>query len=90
MEVLDGPFKLFLSTFTENITHTHKTIALLLLLYYTKKEKKRVTGNRKSPSANAKGLEIDNLPSQDDFRNFCMDKETEKVYNKLEEVIGIC
>jgi len=22
MEVLDGPFKLFLSTFTENITHT--------------------------------------------------------------------
>ena len=27
---------------------------------------------------------------QDDFRTFCMSEETEKVYHKLEEVIGIC
>ena len=30
------------------------------------------------------------LPRQDDFRNFCITYETEKVYRKLEEVIGIC
>jgi hypothetical protein len=45
--------------------------------------------HRKSPSAKAKGLEIDKLPRQDDFRNFCMSDETEKVYQKLEEVIRI-
>jgi len=38
----------------------------------------------------AKGLEIDKLPRQDDFRNFCMSDETEKVYQKLEEAIGVC
>jgi|AntAceMinimDraft_16_1070373.scaffolds.fasta_scaffold849867_1 hypothetical protein len=37
-----------------------------------------------------KGLEIDKLPWQDDFRNFYMNGETEKVYRKLEEVIGVC
>jgi len=26
----------------------------------------------------------------DEFRNFCMSDDTEKVYQKLEEVIGIC
>ena len=26
----------------------------------------------------------------DDFRNFCMNDETEKIYQKLEETIGIC
>jgi len=30
------------------------------------------------------------LPRQDDFRNFCMSDETEKVYQELEEVIRIC
>ena len=30
------------------------------------------------------------LPRQDDYRTFCMSDETEKVYQKLEEVIGIC
>jgi len=30
------------------------------------------------------------LPGQDDYRTFCMSDETEKVYRKLEEVIGIC
>ena len=39
---------------------------------------------------NAKGLEIDKLPRQDDFRNFCMSDETENIYHKLKEVIGIC
>ena len=26
----------------------------------------------------------------DEFRNFCMNNETEEVYQKLEEVIGVC
>jgi len=29
------------------------------------------------------------LPGQDDFHNFCMSEESEKIYQKLEEVIGI-
>jgi hypothetical protein len=28
------------------------------------------------------------LPRQDDFRNFCMSEETEKMYHELEEVIN--
>lgn len=27
---------------------------------------------------------------QNDFRTFCMSDETEKVYQKLEEAIGVC
>jgi len=30
------------------------------------------------------------LPRQDDFRNFCMSEETEEMYRKLEEVVGVC
>jgi hypothetical protein len=30
------------------------------------------------------------LPRQDEFRNFCMSDETEKVYQRLEAIIGIC
>jgi len=30
------------------------------------------------------------LPRQDDFRNFCMGRETEKVYRELEETIEVC
>jgi len=30
------------------------------------------------------------LPGQDDYRTFCMSDETEKVYRKLEEIIGVC
>ena len=41
---------------------------------------------RKSPSVNAKGLEMVWLPRQDDFRTFCMSEETEKVYHKLEKL----
>ena len=44
--------------------------------------------NKKSPSANAKGLEIVKLPQQNDFRTFCMNDETEKVCQKLEEVVS--
>ena len=29
-------------------------------------------------------------PRQNDFRNFCMNDETIKVYQKLEEMINIC
>ena len=42
---------------------------------------------QKSPSAKAKGLEMVRLPRQDDYRTFCMSDETEKVYQKLEEVV---
>jgi len=38
----------------------------------------------------AKGLGIDKLPQQNDFRSFCMNDETEKIYQKLEEAIGVC
>jgi len=43
----------------------------------------------KSPLANTKGLEIDKLPQQNDFRTFCMSEETEKVYLELEEAMSI-
>jgi hypothetical protein len=43
----------------------------------------------KSPSANAKGLEMVRLPQQNDFRTFCMSEEAEKVYHKLEEIMSI-
>ncbi|MHA1107316.1 MAG: hypothetical protein ACTSPN_16615, partial [Promethearchaeota archaeon] len=46
--------------------------------------------NKKALQQNAKGLEIVKLPRQDEFRNFCMSNETEKVYQKLEEAIGVC
>jgi len=29
------------------------------------------------------------LPQQNDFRTFCMSDDIEKVYHKLEEVVGI-
>jgi len=38
----------------------------------------------------AKGLVIVWLPGQNDFRNFFLSNETEKVYQKLEEMISIC
>ena len=50
----------------------------------------KIIKKQKSPSAKAKGLEIVRLPRQDDFRNFFMSEETEKVYRKLEELISIC
>ena len=46
--------------------------------------------NKKALQQNAKGLEIVRLPRQNDYRTFCMNEEAEKVYRKLEEVIGIC
>jgi len=45
---------------------------------------------KKALQQKAKGLEIVRLPRQDEFRNFCISDETEKVYQKLEEVISIC
>jgi len=44
----------------------------------------------KSPSVNAKGLEMSWLPRQDEFRNFFMREETVKVCHKLEKAIGVC
>ena len=43
----------------------------------------------KNPSANAKGLGIDELPLLERFGTFCMSDETEKVCQKLEEAIGV-
>jgi len=45
---------------------------------------------KKALQHKAKGLGIVWLPRQNDFRNFCMNEETEEIYCKLEEVIGIC
>jgi len=45
---------------------------------------------KKALQQKAKGLEIDKLPQQNDFRTFYMNNDTEKVYQKLEEVIGVC
>ena len=42
----------------------------------------------KSPSAKCQRAGISKLPQQDDFRTFCRSEETEKVYQKLEEVIN--
>ena len=36
-----------------------------------------------------KGLKKSRFPRQNDFRTFCMSDETEKVYQKLEEIIII-
>jgi len=36
-----------------------------------------------------KGSNPTRLPQQNDFRTFCMSEEIEKVYQKLEESIGI-
>ena len=37
-----------------------------------------------------KGWKLASSPAkQNDFRTFCMSEETEKVYLKLEEVVGI-
>jgi hypothetical protein len=58
--------------------------------YTTNLSKILLFKNKKALQQNAKGLEIDKLPRQDDFRNFCMSEETEKIYQKLEEVISIC
>jgi len=46
--------------------------------------------DKKALQQKAKGLEMVRLPGQDEFRNFCMSDETEKVCQRLEEVISIC
>jgi len=48
----------------------------------------KIFSYKKSPSANAKGLEIVWLPRQNDYRTFCMSNEAERVYQKLEEIIN--
>jgi hypothetical protein len=64
------------------IFHIYNTTNLLKILLFLK--------NKKSPSANAKGLGMSWLPQQNDFRTFCMSEETEKVYQRLKEMISIC
>jgi len=46
---------------------------------------------QKSPSANAKGLEIDKLPLLDTFRTFCCGEIIEELRNtyKLKELINL-
>jgi hypothetical protein len=43
----------------------------------------------KSPSAKSQRAGNVGLPGQSDFQTFCMNEDTEKVYQKLEEVISI-
>jgi len=43
----------------------------------------------KSPQQNVKGPEIVWLPQQNNFRTFCINDETERMYQKLEELISI-
>jgi len=59
-------------------------------LHFTPFSLKAPLFNKKSPSAKAKGLGIGRLPQQNDFRTFCMNEETEKVFHKLEEIISFC
>jgi hypothetical protein len=44
----------------------------------------------KSPSAKGQRAGIVRLPRQNDYRTFCMSEDTEKIYQKLEEVMNIC
>jgi len=44
----------------------------------------------KSPSAKGQRAGNGQAPGQDDYRTFCMSDETEKIYQKLEEVMSIC
>jgi len=67
-----------------------KRLLLIFLIYSTIYTKNPSFSNKKALQQKAKGLEMSWLPRQDDFRNFCMSDETEKVCHKLEEVVGIC
>jgi len=46
--------------------------------------------NKKALQQGPKGLRLSWLPGQNDYRTFCMSEETEKVYQKLEEVMIDC
>ena len=37
-----------------------------------------------------KGWKLSGSPDRTIFATFCMSDETEKVYQKLEEIVGIC
>ncbi len=50
----------------------------------------KIFKKKKAPQQIAKGLGMVRLPRQNDFRTFCMSDETEKVCQKLEEVVDIC
>ena len=62
----------------------YTTKLLKILLFYKKILKE------KSPSAKYQRAGNCQLPRQNDFRTFCMSDETEKVYQKLKEIISIC
>ena len=36
-----------------------------------------------------KGLKLSGIPQQNNFRTFCINDETERMYQKLEELISI-
>ena len=50
----------------------------------------KIFKNKKALQHYAKGLEMVRLPRQNDYITFCMSEDTEKVYQKLEELISIC
>jgi len=61
----------------------------MLFLLYNKKNEKKSYMKEKKPFSKYQRAGISKLPRQNDFRTFCMSNETEKVYHKLEEVIGV-
>jgi len=62
-----------------------RLLILKILLFY-----ENILKKKKALQQNAKGLEIVRLPRQNDYRTFCMSEDTEKIYQKLEEVMNIC
>jgi len=63
----------------------YSILSIKILLFLENNSKKI----KKPFSLIAKGLEMVKLPRQNDFRNFCMREETEKVYQELEKIIYI-
>jgi hypothetical protein len=61
----------------------YTTLILKILLFYKNNLKKT-----KKPFSKGQRAGMVKLPRQDDFRNFCMKEETEKIYHNLEEVIN--
>ncbi len=67
-----------------------ETFRLYSILYDKSFKNPSFYKNKKPFSLIAKGLENVWLPRQNDYRTFCMSDETEKVYQRLEEIINTC
>ena len=68
------------------------TVNLLLILLFPKNSLKKfqiLLFQIKKPFSKGQRAGMSWLPRQNDFRKFCMREETEKVYQRLEEIIVI-